>query len=54
MKKPRPTKRQKTSLSIDVQAWRALRIQAVLEGRPAYAILDELIAGYLRRKGGPR
>ena len=49
MKKPTgPTKR-KTSLAIDRDLWKRLRVRAVEEGRPAYQILDDLIRGYLKK-----
>ena len=44
--------KRKTSLAIDRELWAKLRIQAITEHRPAYEILNEVIAGYLQRKGG--
>ena len=52
MAKPvQPIRPRKTSLAIDRQLWNQLRIQSLKEGRPAYHILNELIAAYLQKKG---
>lgn len=42
----------KVTLTLDDQAWQALRVHAVTEKTSASAIIDKLIADYLKRKGG--
>ena len=45
----------KTSIAMNPQLWRALRMRALQEGRTAFSILEELAASYLTRplkKGG--
>ena len=47
--------RQKTSIAMNPQLWRQLRMRALQEGRTAFSILEELTAHYLTRplkKGG--
>lgn len=44
----------KVTLTLEDKEWRALRIHAVKEQTSASAILDKLIAVYLKKKGGPR
>jgi hypothetical protein len=41
----------KVTLTLEDKGWRALRVHAVKEQTSASAILDKLIAGYLKRKG---
>ena len=53
---PRATRRRvpgtkvKVTLKLEQTRWRALRIQALREGRSASEIINELIATYLKRK----
>jgi predicted CopG family antitoxin len=42
----------KVTLTLEDKAWEALRIRAIREKRSASDIIDELIAAYLKRKGG--
>ena len=52
MPKPDPEVEVKTSLRVRVGAWRMLRAQALLEGRPTGDVLAEAVAAYVKRKGG--
>jgi len=53
---PRATRRRvpgtkvKVTLKLEQTRWRALRIQALREGRSASEIINELMAAYLKRK----
>jgi hypothetical protein len=50
--RPKAIKKVKVTLTLHDQGWEALRIQAIREKRSASNIIDELIAAYLKRKGG--
>ena len=41
----------KVTLTLEDKGWRALRVHAVKEQTSASAIIDKLIASYLKRKG---
>jgi|SRR6516162_9867348 len=45
-----PGTKVKVTLKLEQTRWRALRIQALREGRSASEIINELIATYLKRK----
>lgn len=49
-------KKLKVTITLSDTYWRELRVKALREGRSASAIIDELIAAYLKRgkKGGGR
>jgi hypothetical protein len=52
---PKPPPKKKTSLAVRPDLWHALRLRAFQEGRPAFALLEDALAAYLRkplRKGG--
>lgn len=40
----------RTTLHLDEATWKALRIQAIQEGRSATQIVEQLIRGYLKGK----
>jgi len=46
-----PETKVKVTLKLEQTRWRALRIQALREGRSASEIINELMAAYLKRKG---
>ena len=46
-----PGTKVKVTLKLEQTRWRALRIQALREGRSASEIINELMAAYLKRKG---
>jgi len=52
MTKKSPRGKVKVTIKLEQTRWQALRIQALREGRSASEIIDELIAPYLKRKGG--
>jgi hypothetical protein len=46
-----PGTKVKVTLKLEQTHWRALRIQALREGRSASEIINELMAAYLKHKG---
>jgi hypothetical protein len=57
-KKEGKSMRVKVTTTLNGELWRELQIRALTEGRDANDILEELMAGYLKRKakskGGER
>jgi hypothetical protein len=55
MAKPKEQpKRVKTSLELSAGLWTKVRMQALIEGRPALAIVEDALVAYLKAQKGGR